>query len=116
MSAGEGRRNHRTRWTVEEIEFLESEWDGTHATAAIIAELLDRTVNAVLQRHYETEWGTAPEPVEVKPEVNDTPRPSSRTTTRTVYRVVQVEVEITEDNVCPSCHLLLPASGVCGYC
>ena len=42
--------NHRTRWTTEEIEFLQSEWDGTHETCEVIAEILGRTLYA--QRYH----------------------------------------------------------------
>lgn len=103
--------NHGTRWTRAEDEFLQAEWDGTHATAEVIAELLGRTVNAALQRHYELEWGTAVDPVEVKPE-RAAPRPDR---TRTYVRVTVTEVELrSEDHVCPSCWLVVSASGACG--
>lgn len=103
---------HRTRWTREEDAFLEAEWDGTRETAAVIADLLGRTPNATAQRHYELTWGTAAEAVEIKPE----PGEIRTTRTTTTVRITEVTIEVTEDNVCPDCHLLLPASGACGYC
>lgn len=104
-----GREHHRTRWTVEEDEFLQAEWDGHRETAAVIAEILGRTVNATAQRHYELTWGTAADPVEVKP---DPSRPGRDRPGRSV-RVTRVTIEVTEADVCPRCWLVLPASGVC---
>jgi hypothetical protein len=103
---------HRTRWTREEDAFLEAEWDGTRDTAAVIAELLGRTVNATAQRHYELTWGTAVDPVEVKPEPS-APRPGRE---RLSVRVTVIEVELRPtDRVCPECWLVLPASGTCDH-
>ena len=98
--------NHRTRWTTEEIEFLQSEWDGTHETCEVIAEILGRTPNAVAQRHYETEWGTAPEPVDLKPEVGGVVRRVTHTYTRTT--VIEWHGEI-----CPDCHTVRASNGSC---
>lgn len=100
---------HRTRWTVEEDEFLQGQWDGTQATAAVIAELLGRTVNATAQRHYELEWGTAAEPVEVKPELND--RPTRVTVRRTT--VTEVTFDFDPERICPECRCEYSVSGAC---
>lgn len=112
MSTGGAPKLHRTRWTREEDSFLEAEWDGTRATAEVIAELLGRTVNATAQRHYELTWGTAAKPVELKPDRSD------RVTRDRVTQVrVTIDLEIREtEAVCPTCWLVLPSSGACGNC
>ena len=54
--------NHGTRWTVEEDDFLTSQWDGRGSTTEVIAEILGRTANACSQRYYEISWGVASDP------------------------------------------------------
>jgi hypothetical protein len=97
---------HRTRWTVEETEFLRSQWDGTYATAAVIAECLGRTEVAVRQRWYETSWGTATRPVTAKP-APGTPslhrQPDGHRRSTTTSRPA--------GPVCTTCWLELPAGG-----
>jgi hypothetical protein len=98
-------REHRTRWTLEEESFLQTEWDGTEETLGVIAELLGRTVNAVRQRHYELIWGNV-EGVRVKPE---------RGATRITLTRTEVTVTRTEwtGEVCNECHTLRSANGAC---
>lgn len=100
------RSEHRTRWTKDEISFLVSEWDGTAETLELIAEILGRTVDAVRQRHYETEWGTTVEPVAVKPE---------RGVTRITVTHTEVTVTRTEwtGDLCDTCHTVRSANGHC---
>lgn len=97
---------HRTRWTVEETDFLTSEWDGTEETLAVIAELLGRTVNACRQRWYEQQWGTTAEPVVVKPETGFT----RVTVTRTEVTVTRTE---WVGEICDLCHTVRSANGHC---
>lgn len=96
---------HRTRWTTDEVDFLVAEWDGTHATAEVIAEILGRTVAAVSQRWYETQWGTAVDPVATKPESGEVSR-------ITVTKSVTTTVEWTTE-VCPTCYCAKSANGTC---
>lgn len=95
--------NHRTRWTEDEDAFLQSEWDGTRATAAVIAEILGRTPNAAAQRHYELTWGTAAEPVQIKPEQGATVIHVHHTSTTVVW----------VGEVCEDCRTVKSVSGTC---
>ena len=100
---------HRTRWTVEEDEFLQSQWDGHRETVEAIAELLGRTVNATAQRHYELTWGTAAEPVEVKPDAYTGP---TRVTVRRTT-VTEVVLDFDPERICPDCRCEYSGSGAC---
>lgn len=100
---------HRTRWTRDEIAFLMSEWEADHSEAnlAVIAELLGRTEDACRQRWYETKWGSAADPVEVKPEPG---APSISVTIRET-RVVTVE---WDGELCTGCFQIKSVNGSCG--
>lgn len=102
--------NHGTRWTQAEDEFLETEWDGSYATTAVIADLLGRTVNATAQRHYELTWGTAADPVAVKPLPGEG-RPAAVVRTTTTTTTVFV---VDPADICPCCWQVKSVSGDCG--
>lgn len=98
-------QNHRTRWTVEEVEALQALWDPTAVRE--LAELLGRTEDAVRQRHYELEWGTAPKAVSAKELVEG--RPSRNVSRRsTAVRPLR--------ETCPTHNVELPATKVCDWC
>lgn len=45
--------NHHERWTFEEIAFLEENWTTDQEDLKAMAALLNRTVEACRQKHYE---------------------------------------------------------------
>ena len=97
--------NHRTRWTVEEIQALQDLWDPTAVKE--LAELLGRTEDAVRQRHYELTWGTAAQPVSAK-ELVEGKVASTSSGRRQTDRPL--------GTVCSSCFVELPLTGVCDQC
>lgn len=114
--------NHRTAWTQEEATFLIDEWDGTFATAEVIADLLGRTITATTQRYYEIQWGHTPieeMPFE-KPDVG--PKPARNATRRrnradsVKVRVTRTTIEFELRNTCPTCHMVRPLTGECPNC
>jgi hypothetical protein len=106
------RGNHRTRWTEAEDAFLQDEWDGTHETRDVIAELLERTPDAVSQRHYELTWGVAAPGVRSKPPKGEKRRPSVSVTRRTET----VSFEVDPDRVCPIHWEVRSLTGECSQC
>ena len=44
--------HHAEPWSAEEMDLLQTFWDGTDETLAEIAEALGRTVEACRQKHY----------------------------------------------------------------
>lgn len=107
-----GCRNHRTRWTVEETDFLMESWNESHdeETLAAVAELLGRTVEACRQRFYETQWGTAALPLQDKPD------PLDVTQTRhaaAAYRAAAFQALRSTETVCPDCQTVRAANGSC---
>lgn len=107
MSASQ---NHRTRWTQAETAFLMAEFDHTRETTEIIAELLERSADAVQQRFYQIQWGTAPDALQAKPLEGETHIASA------AYRSVKLDDLTVATPVCPNCFTHLPLTLSCDDC
>lgn len=97
--------NHRTRWTVEETQFLLAEFDHTRETTEVIADLLGRTPDATQQRYYEVMWG-AQQGVLSKEQVA-----SRENHPAAAYKPVNFDAPKTE--LCEHCFCYKPVKGNC---
>ena len=100
--------NHRTRWTVQEVNLLEELWDDSLSpdeNARQMGELLERTAEAVRQRHYELTWGSA-----VRPAISKELIDGKIVSTSRAQKVRPL------GPVCGSCNTELPATGACDWC
>lgn len=94
---------HWARWSEEELDYLVRTYDHKLETMQKIAAHLGRTARACEQRFYEYQHGRT------YTAVSDTPGAWSGD----AGRKPSPPYLRADETLCPDCHLVLPASGIC---